>query len=165
MSGSAGAGRDGRGQTLVEFALVFPLIVLMLFGIFDLGRAVYAYNTIGNAARLGARIAAVNQIPESLLGDCDESRPVENPLAAHWSIKTCAAASAVSLGIQVGDVTVAYSPPPSTALTCVSPLEVGCVAIVTVTYIYRPMTPVISSMFSTISMASTSQVPIERVFP
>jgi len=153
-----------RGQALVEFALVFPLIVLMLFGIFDLGRAVYAYNTIGNAARVGARVAAVNQIQTS--PDCNESRPVEDQSNPHWSIKTCAAASAVSLGVQTGDVTVSYSAPPSTALTCPQDTpKVGCVASVTVTYTYQPMTPVISSLFSTISMASTSQVPIERVFP
>jgi len=149
----------------VEFALIFPLIVLILFGVMDLGRAIYAYNTIGNAARVGARVAAVNQLETSL--ECNQSRPVEdaNPLNAHWSIKTCAASSAVSLGLQPGDVTVLYSPPPSTALTCGSPLHVGCIAGVTVTYTYRPMTPIISSLFSQVPMESTSKVPIERVFP
>jgi len=155
----------GRGQALVEFALVFPLIVLILFGVFDLGRAIYAYNTIGNAARLGARIAAVNQIAESLGGDCNASRPVEDPLDAHWSIKTCAAASAVSLGVQTSDVSVSYSAPPGTSLTCGSPLHVGCIASVTVSHTYRPMTPGISLLVPTIAMASTSKVPIERTFP
>ena len=99
-------GARSRGQALVEFALIFPLIVLILFGVMDLGRAIYAYNTIGNAARVGARVAAVNQLETSL--ECNQSRPVEdaNPLNAHWSIKTCAASSAVSLGLQPGDVTV-----------------------------------------------------------
>lgn len=163
MRATTGARRHSRGQALVEFALVFPLIVLLLFGVFDLGRAIYSYNTIANAARLGARIAAVNQI---LAGpDCNESRPVEDPLNAHWSIQTCAALSAVSLGVQTSDVAVAYAAPPATSLTCGSPLHVGCIASVTITYTYRPMTPVISSLFNTIPMASTSQVPIERVFP
>ena len=57
--------RSQRGQGLVEFALVFPVFILLLFGILDLGRAVYAYNTIGDAAREGARVAIVNQIQTS----------------------------------------------------------------------------------------------------
>jgi Flp pilus assembly protein TadG len=50
-----------RGQGLVEFALVFPILMLMLLGLVDLGRAVFAYNTITNAAREGARLGIVNQ--------------------------------------------------------------------------------------------------------
>ena len=60
------AGRP-RGQALVEFALVFPVLILILLGIFEVGRAVFAYNTIGNAAREGARVAAVNQIEGALI--------------------------------------------------------------------------------------------------
>ena len=40
-----------RGQALVEFALVIPIFLLMLVALFDLGRAVFAYNTLTNAAR------------------------------------------------------------------------------------------------------------------
>ncbi len=48
-----------RGQTMVEFALVFPVFLLLLFGVLDFGRVVYAYNTISNAAREGARAAVI----------------------------------------------------------------------------------------------------------
>jgi len=51
-----GPHRDERGSSLVEFALVIPVIMLLIFGAVDLGRAVYAYNTIANAARDGARV-------------------------------------------------------------------------------------------------------------
>ena len=51
----------GRGQTLVEFALVLPVFILVLVSLFDLGRGVFAYNTLTNAAREGARLAIVNQ--------------------------------------------------------------------------------------------------------
>ena len=50
-----------RGQALVEFALILPIFILLTAGIFDGARAVYAYNTIANAARQGARVAIVNQ--------------------------------------------------------------------------------------------------------
>ena len=55
--------REGRtkGQSMVEFALILPILVLMLIGIFDAGRAIYAYNTVSNSARAGARVAIVDQ--------------------------------------------------------------------------------------------------------
>lgn len=55
-----------RGQTLVEFALILPLFCLIVFGLFDIGRAVYAYNTVSNAARAAARVAIVNQDPVAI---------------------------------------------------------------------------------------------------
>jgi Flp pilus assembly protein TadG len=51
-------GRE-RGQGLVEMALVLPIFLLVLFGIFDVGRAVYVNSTLSQAAREGARLAAV----------------------------------------------------------------------------------------------------------
>ncbi len=47
--------RRSRGQALVEFALVFPLFILLLFGLVDLGRLAYINNAIAEAAREGAR--------------------------------------------------------------------------------------------------------------
>ena len=47
-----------RGANLVEFALVLPLLLLMLVGIADLGRAFTTYIAITNAAREGARYGA-----------------------------------------------------------------------------------------------------------
>ncbi len=44
-----------RGQSLVEFALIFPILLLMLAGIVDLGRAYSVYTLITNAAREGAQ--------------------------------------------------------------------------------------------------------------
>ena len=53
--------RADRGQSLVEFALVIPIFLLIVIGLFDVGRAVFAYNTVSNAARAAARVAIVNQ--------------------------------------------------------------------------------------------------------
>lgn len=47
------------GQSLVEFALLLPILALMLWTIFDLGRVVYYYSQVYNAAREGARCAIV----------------------------------------------------------------------------------------------------------
>jgi hypothetical protein len=51
--------RYGTGQTLVEFALVLPIFVVMLFGLLDAGRYVYMNSVLSQAAREGARVAAV----------------------------------------------------------------------------------------------------------
>ena len=56
-----------RGQALVEFALVIPVFLVLMVALFDLGRAVFAYNTLTNAAREGARIAIVNQYEPSII--------------------------------------------------------------------------------------------------
>ena len=52
--------RRNEGQSLVEFALVFPIFILLLAGIIDFGLGLYSYNTIINAAREGARLGVTN---------------------------------------------------------------------------------------------------------
>ena len=49
--------RRHRGQSMVEFAVLSPVFFLLLLGTIDLGRAVYIYNTISDAAREGTRAA------------------------------------------------------------------------------------------------------------
>ena len=52
---------DARGQSLVEFALVFPIFVFLLFGLIDLGRYVYVTNAFNQSAREAARYGSVEQ--------------------------------------------------------------------------------------------------------
>jgi TadE-like protein len=49
-----------RGQAMVEFALVFPIFVLLLVGIFDFGRAIWINDTLSTAAREAGRYAIVH---------------------------------------------------------------------------------------------------------
>jgi hypothetical protein len=57
----AGRRRFGsRGQGLVEFALVLPVFMVILIGMVDLGRAIWANNAVANAAREAARFASVH---------------------------------------------------------------------------------------------------------
>ena len=46
-----------RSQSLVEFAIVAPLLLLLLFGVVDFGRVVYIYVTLNQAVNEGARVA------------------------------------------------------------------------------------------------------------
>lgn len=48
-----------RGQALVEFAIIVPIFLLMLFALLDFGRVVYAQQTITQDAREGARAGLV----------------------------------------------------------------------------------------------------------
>ena len=53
-------GRD-RGAVAVEFAILLPVLLLLIFGIIDFGRALNAQIALTQAAREGARLDALNQ--------------------------------------------------------------------------------------------------------
>lgn len=52
--------RSEGAQALVEFALILPIILLLVFGLIDVARAVEAENTLAFAAREGTRYAIVH---------------------------------------------------------------------------------------------------------
>jgi Flp pilus assembly protein TadG len=84
--------RGNRGQSVVEFALVLPLLLLILFGITEFGRAWMTANILTSAAREGARLAVVTE-PGATYVSLVQTRVTE----------VCAAA-----GVKVGpgDITV-----------------------------------------------------------
>jgi hypothetical protein len=49
-----------RGQSLLEFALLLPILLLILAGVLDLGRLYYAYVAVTDAAAEGAAYAAIH---------------------------------------------------------------------------------------------------------
>jgi len=51
--------RDQRAQAMVEFALVAPIFLTGLLGVFEMGRLMMEYTSIANAARESARSAAI----------------------------------------------------------------------------------------------------------
>lgn len=51
--------KNNRGQGLLEFALVLPFLLVVLFGVFDLGRLYFSTIAITSAAREGARYLSV----------------------------------------------------------------------------------------------------------
>lgn len=139
-----------RGQSMVEFALIAPLLILLLLALFDFGRAAYAYNAISNAAREGARLAIVDQTVSGGI-----------PVAA-----TEAANQATALGLDPSDtseVQVLYRLPDLSA-SCPD-RGIGCVAEVRVQYQFRAVTPVIGAIIGPVTLSTTTQVPIERTWP
>jgi Flp pilus assembly protein TadG len=53
--------RNERGQTLTEFAIVLPILALLLFGVIQFGIAFNNYITLTDAVRAGARKGAVGR--------------------------------------------------------------------------------------------------------
>lgn len=135
--------REARGQTLVEFALILPIFILLLVGIVDFGRAIYAYNTISNASREAVRVAIVNQ-------NCGD-------------ITDEAIKQAVSLGISAADVEVEFATPDlSSTIPCDNTEQsLGRVAVVTTQYSYTAATPLIGNLVGVIPMSAVTRQPVE----
>lgn len=64
---------DRRGATAAEFAMVLPLLLLLLFGIIDGGRLMWSMNRAEKATQMGARMAVVTDMVPTGLYDADFS--------------------------------------------------------------------------------------------
>ena len=147
------SGRRSSGQSLVEFALVFPIFILILLAVFDLGRAVFIHNSLTNAAREGARLAIVNQ-DKSLVS----TRVVENAFAG-----------GVSNASNLNDLVMFRKQLPNltnpTANGECTPMAVGCIAVVTARSNWSAITPVIGNLIGPIAFEARSELPVELVCP
>ena len=137
-----------RGQAMVEFGLILPIFLLFVFGILDLGRAVYAYHTLNNAAREGARVAVVDQ--------------------TLTRIQDRAASRGVGLGVGPAQVSVDYrtATAPDVANSCLAKVgtkesPVTCTVIVRVAVPFTAATPIISNIVGTINMAGESSMVVQ----
>ena len=66
MSGLKIFRRNQKGNAVIEMALLLPLLLLVLFGITEFGRAVMTTNVLNTAAREGARLAVVSALSDTL---------------------------------------------------------------------------------------------------
>ncbi len=123
----------------------------MLVGLFDLGRAVFAYNTLTNAAREGARIAIVNQYKPSII----------------------ARAKAQTAIVELNDPSVTINfyqvkadGTPDTSKQCAL-VAVGCLAVVSFEATYQPITPFISNILfkSGVTFTARSVLSVEFSCP
>jgi len=143
--------RGSRGQALVEFALTIPIFLLLMVALFDMGRAVFAYNTLTNAAREGARMAIVNQ---------------DKPTIVKW-------AKAQSQIVELNDPSVAvnfYQLAPNGDPDYSDPcnlVAVGCLAVVSFEATYQPITPLIGNLFfgSGVTFTAKSILSVEYMCP
>jgi hypothetical protein len=117
MSRSVRSRTHSAGQALVETALVIPIFLMLLMGIVDLGRAVWATTSLASAAREATRFAIVHggsplsscpvgtAGPESPTVAASASCPY--PAPSKQSIEDAAKSAAIAGGSNVA-VTVCY---------------------------------------------------------
>lgn len=136
--------RVSRGQALVEFALTVTIFLVLLMGIFDLGRAIYMYNGVAEAAREIARVTAVH--PGAVLGGSTETAAV--------------VATQKGLIPNLGNPTFVCRNIDNTAVagTCKRPDHA---VKVTISAVYTPATPVLSFL-GNITVSSSSSAKIQN---
>jgi Flp pilus assembly protein TadG len=61
--------RNEQGQTMVEFTLVLPVLMVVLFGIIQFGITFNSYVALTDAVRAGARTAAVSRLSSTPTAD------------------------------------------------------------------------------------------------
>ena len=179
-----------RGQTLVEFALVLPIFLLVVFGLIDVGRAVYTNSTLSQAAREGARLAAAEA---SWIGSThpacvsDESQITSARPGAHVcppdvaTFKSHISSAAQRMTVAVGPINTLYiscndgsiaDPVPTGAWTessggngCKDGLGnaiagSGDLVSVRVEYTYDLFTPLVSSLLEAVRLGGAATMAI-----
>jgi Flp pilus assembly protein TadG len=164
---------SARGQSLVEFALVIPIFLLLLFGMVDAGRYVYMNSVLSQAAREGARLAAVEA---SWLGNPTGDASCNQPggpvcpanLAALATDATVAANRMVAPFGSVKNLYISCNPAgsaPSGAWTsgtaCTTNTgATGNIVSVRVTLTFTPLTPVIAQLIGAITTSGSATMVI-----
>lgn len=105
-----------RGAAAVEFALLMPILIMILLGIMEFGRAYNVQMSLTNAAREGVRSVAISSVEEDALIATINAAPTLNPQLDDTNIDfgyqavpaTTPSPTACSPGRQV-TVTVTYS--------------------------------------------------------
>jgi Flp pilus assembly protein TadG len=182
-------GNDQRGQALVEFALVVPVFLLAVFGLIDVGRLVYTNSALSQAAREGARLAATEvgsigaTLPAcvsspSLIGASNPGAQVcpANVTAFKAHVVEAVNRMTVSLG-PINAVHVSCDPDGSTPSGGWTEVDGGngCqdgsgsaisasgdLVSVRIEYTYQPVTPVISSLISSVPLSSSATMIIHK---
>jgi Flp pilus assembly protein TadG len=136
-----------RGASLPETAIVLAVVLAMLFGIIDFGRAMYTYAFVAQLARQGARWMIVRGSQCSLLDHCG---------AGQTEVQTYV--RGLSEGM-TNPNNIQVSPPAFSGCAPVSNAP-GCTVAVTVTYPFNFLLPYLP--VGTINMSSTSKMVISQ---
>ena len=139
--------RRGRGQALVEFALALPVFLVLMLAVFDLGRAIYMYNGVSQAARELARVASVHPCTDLEACTLGNTTQVAAVLATQKGlIPNLGNPTFTCVDIDGSD----YINP------CVRGMQVKVVILAP----YQPVTPILS-MLGNINLKSSSTVSIQ----
>ncbi|MFZ0301463.1 MAG: TadE family protein [Terracidiphilus sp.] len=145
--------RDERGVELVEFAMTALVLVVLLFGVFEFGFALYAYHFTSYAAQEGARFAMVRGYTwsKNTTSDCATSPPPNftMPYSCTASITDIEnyVRSLATGGISASSVTINTTSsyvwpgktPDGVTTTCTQTNSQGCLVKVTVNYSFSAL--------------------------
>ena len=148
-----GHGRErSHGQALVEFSLVLIPFLFLLMGIADLGRGIYTYNGVAEAAREIARVTSVHPCTGTpcTLGNSPETQAV---IATQKGLVPGLADPSAVIAIQCTDIADA-----SLSNTDCQPANNEFVR-VTVSIPFAPVTPLVG-LVGPIRLASTSHIQL-----
>lgn len=142
MKRNRGAGSQRQqGLAIVEFAMVLPLLLILLLATAEFGRALYQYNTLTKAARDAARYLSENiYVGQSLMINSDGIAATES-LVVCGQTNGCNSDNALLPGLTTGDVDAGNEriPPSENSNLCVQNTDIEHVC-VQATYTYQPMT-------------------------
>lgn len=93
--------KSQKGQSLVEFALIVPLILLLLFGMFDIGRVLFSAVALEHAAREGARVASVGKTNADVIASINNATTGLDSSRVSVSISTEARTSGENIEIHL----------------------------------------------------------------
>jgi Flp pilus assembly protein TadG len=134
--------RSQRGQSLVEFALIVPMLLILVFGIIDFGMGLRAYISVATATREGARYAVVGNPPGTFTsggsGQCNGTTTNTTVGKVCETINGLTLANLQSVTVEI--CTTASPPVCSTAPAPPYPVDESIR--VTATYRYHYITPV-----------------------
>lgn len=102
-----------RGAAAVEFALILPVFVLLIFGMLEFARAYNAQISISNAAREGARVMAIHDDAATARSAAIDAAVSLNPALASGDIAVTPAACTPGGTVEV---TIDYDLPLMTGL-------------------------------------------------
>jgi Flp pilus assembly protein TadG len=110
--------RATHGQSLVEFAVILPMLILIVLGTLELGWTIYSAVVVANAAYVGATYAGLH--PNQFPGNCADPMPVSSTL------RTAVISQMVTLGTTDGNpiVRCVSGTDPFTYTVSVSPTTV-----------------------------------------
>lgn len=109
LNSSSRTPRHEHAQGIIEFALVLPVLLLVLFGVFELGRMLAIYSSVATASREAARYASASGYSPRLFN----GRPV--PYYQDCiGIVAAAQRMGILVGINPSDITISYDHGPNT---------------------------------------------------
>ena len=104
--------RGERGATVVEFAFIVPLLLMLVLGIAEFGRAFQVSGTLSAAAREGVRVMALQNDPAAARAAVRNAAPALDPAVTDAQITiTPASCPATGPGTTTVRVTVSYPLP------------------------------------------------------